>query len=138
MMGSLSNGQSTVRAYDHIFLGRGGSRSGRKVHGGSGRIAFAALGGRSSRKVHGGVGMGDAALLSENRVRRGGKRFGFQPHDVGLAQFVALPAFLGGGRSRKVHGGSRRKVHGGSRRIAFAALGGRSRKVGGGQRLALV
>ena len=86
---------------------------------------------RSGRKVHGGVGMGDAALLSENRVRRGGKRFGFQPHDVGLAQFVALPAFLGGGRSgRKVHGGNRNRMHG----FEFVrAGGGRSRKVHGGR-----
>ena len=95
-------------------------------------------------KVRGGMG---AALLSENRVRRGGKRFEFQPallggsrrmHVVELrggrsgrkvhgGRFEVVRA--GGGRSRKVHGGnrmyvraggSRRKVHGGSRRIALA------------------
>jgi len=131
----LSNGQRAFRGYDHIFLGRGGSR--RKV------------GGRS-RKVHGGMG---AALLSENRVRRGGKKFGFEPHDVGLAQFVAHPALLGGRSSRKVHGGNRnrmhgfevvraggsrsgRKVHGGNR--MYVRAGGSRRKVGGGQRWVLV
>jgi len=75
-----------------------------------------------SRKVHGGMG---AALLSENRVRRGGQmlRRGGQRLSVNVA----------GGRSRKVRGGSRRmhvEVFGGR---SGRKLHGRSRKLRGGR-----
>jgi len=97
-------------------------------------------------KVHGGMG---AALLSENRVRRGGKRFEFQPLDVGLAHTALLGgsrriAVLGGRSGRKVHGGQRlgagggrsgRKVHGGRQKHILIWGGRSSRKVHGGNRM---
>jgi hypothetical protein len=81
----LSNGQRAFRGYDHIFLGRGGS----------GSYFAPSAGGRSSRKVRGGMG---AALLSENRVRRGGQM---------LRRGGKRMWLFRGGRSRKVGGESR-------------------------------
>ena len=93
--------------------------------GGSGSYFAPSAGGRSGRKVHGGMG---AALLSENRVRRGGQMKVVRRGGKRMWLFR-------GGRSRKVRGGSRRMhlvVFGGG---SGRKLHGRSRKLQGGRQI---